>query len=432
MRCQLQKSSKNRPGSSGRLATSARSLGAARFFSIAASASDTSASENAASDAHCAVATERLCHGMVDQPLCRHRASVDRREDHGVDLLSAIAVRNPCSERRSVECGTRVDPWPRPWTALPPGRTTQPANRAATRTRGTSNRTLCRPRQSVGELEGGRALLYPAGMGAVTGIVLTMLQPGGTIALAAGSYYGHKRLLDHLRPWGIVVEEYDQTGAPPAGADLILVEAPSNPMLTMPDFDEAAAHPAPVVCDATLSSPLRLRPLELGCDVSLHSATKVLAGHDDLLAGVACVKDDELYDRLHLTRRLAGLVASADTAWLLERGLKTLEVRLDRMEATATVLAERLDAHPDVVVVRYPGFGFLISFDVVDGEAARRVEIATTAIENATSLGGTRTKLESRHRWEGERCPEGLLRLSVGLESPEVLWADLERALETV
>ena len=132
--------------------------------------------------------------------------------------------------------------------------------------------------------------------------------------------------------------EYDQTGAPPANINLILLEAPSNPMLTMPDFEAAAAHPASVVCDATLASPLRLRPLEHGCDVSLHSATKVLAGHDDVIAGVATVKDDTLFDRLHLTRRLTGLIASADTAWLLERGLKTLEVRFDRMEASARSL----------------------------------------------------------------------------------------------
>ena len=283
--------------------------------------------------------------------------------------------------------------------------------------------------QTLGALEGGRSLLFPAGMGAVTGVVLTMLPPGGTIALAEGAYYGHKQLFDHIRPWGVNVVEYDQSGPPPEGADLILLEAPSNPMLTMPDFEAAAAHPAPVVCDATLASPLRLRPLDLGCDVSLHSATKVLAGHDDLIAGVATVNDDDLFDRLHLTRRLTGLVASADTAWLLERGLKTLEVRLDRMEATARVLAERLAGHPAVTTVRYPGFGFLVSFDVADGEAARCVEIATGMIENATSLGGVRSKLESRHRWEGERCPEGLLRLSVGLEAADALWADLAQAL---
>ncbi len=282
---------------------------------------------------------------------------------------------------------------------------------------------------ALGALEGGRSLLFPAGMGAVTCVVLTMLPPGGTIALAEGAYYGHKQLFDHIAPWGINLIEYDQSGSPPANADLILIEAPSNPMLTMPDFEAAAAHAAPVVCDATLASPLRLRPLDLGCDVSLHSATKVLAGHDDLIGGLATVRDDELFERLHLTRRLTGLVASADTAWLLERGLKTVEVRLDRMEATAGVLAERLASHPAVTTVRYPGFGFLISFDVADGDAARRVEIATQVIENATSLGGVHTKLESRYRWEGERCPEGLLRLSVGLEPPEALWADLEQAL---
>ncbi len=266
-------------------------------------------------------------------------------------------------------------------------------------------------------------------MGAVTGVVLTMLPPGGTLALAEGAYYGHSKLFAHLRPWGVNAVEYDQTGAPPPEADLILIEAPANPMLTMPDFEAAAAHRAPVVCDATLSSPLRLRPLERGCDVSLHSATKVLAGHDDLLAGMITVKDDALYERLHLTRRLTGLVASADTAWLLERGLKTLEVRLERMEATARELADRLQRHPAVTTARYPGFGFLISFDVADGASARRVETGVKAMQNATSLGGTKTKLESRHRWEGDRCPEGLLRLSVGLEPVEALWADLEQAL---
>ena len=96
----------------------------------------------------------------------------------------------------------------------------------------------------LGELDGGRALLYPAGMGAVTGVVLTMLPPGGTIALAAGAYYGHKQLFDHLAPWGIRVAEYDQTGAPPDEADLILIEAPANPLLTMPSFEAAVAHGA--------------------------------------------------------------------------------------------------------------------------------------------------------------------------------------------
>jgi len=283
--------------------------------------------------------------------------------------------------------------------------------------------------EALGALDGGQALLFPSGMAAVTCVVLTMLRPGGTLALAEGAYYGHRTLLDHLAPWSVNVVEFDQTGPPPDEADLILVEAPANPILTMPDLEAAVAHPAPVVCDSTVSSPLRLKPLERGCDVALHSATKILAGHDDVLAGVAVARDPGLRDRLHLTRRLAGLVASADTAWLVRRGLETLATRLDRQESTARTLVPRLEAHPAVATVRYPGFSFLVSFDVADGEAAGRVERAVRTIVNATSLGGTHSKLEARHRWEGDRIPTGLLRLSVGLEDPEALWADLEQAL---
>jgi cystathionine gamma-synthase len=285
--------------------------------------------------------------------------------------------------------------------------------------------------EALGALDGGDALLFPSGMAAVTTVVLTLLRPGAKIALAEGAYYGHRTLLDHLAPWGVHVVEFDQTGPPPVNADLILVEAPANPLLTMPDLEAAVAHPAPVVCDATVSSPLRLRPLELGCDVVLHSATKILAGHDDVVAGVTVTRDEEVRDRLHLTRRLAGIVASADTAWLVRRGLETLETRLDRQEASARVLAERLAGHEAVATVRYPGFSFLLSFDVADGSAAGRVERTVRTIVNATSLGGTRSKLEARHRWEGDRIPTGLLRLSVGLEDPEALWADLEQALAT-
>ncbi len=183
------------------------------------------------------------------------------------------------------------------------------------------------------------------------------------------------------------------------------------------------------MCDSTVASPLRIRPLEHGCDIVVHSATKVLSGHDDLLAGVLVTGDAALRDRLHTTRRLTGMVASADTAWLLQRGLRTLDVRLARQEETARLLAERLRAHPAVTLVRYPGFSFLLSLDVADAEAAGRVERALTSIENATSLGGVKTKLEARHRWEGDRIPSGLLRLSVGLEDADELWADLEQAL---
>jgi cystathionine gamma-synthase len=283
--------------------------------------------------------------------------------------------------------------------------------------------------EALGKLDGGHSLLFPSGTGAATTIVLTMCGPGDTIAVAEGAYYGTSALFEHLGPWGLRYVEFDQTGPPPADAALVWLEAPANPMLTMPDFEAAVAHPAPVVCDSTIATPLGVRPLELGCDVVLHSATKYLGGHDDLIAGSLAVRDSELRERLWHSRRLLGLTPSADTAWLLLRGLKTLEIRVTRQVATATEIAKRLERHPAVKVVRYPGLGGVISFDVADGEAALRVETSLQVIENTTSLGGTRSKIESRHRWEGDRCPSGLLRLSVGLEEPDAIWADLERAL---
>jgi cystathionine gamma-synthase len=283
--------------------------------------------------------------------------------------------------------------------------------------------------EAIGRLEGGRSLLFPSGMGAVTTVLLTLARPGAAVAIAEAAYYGHAQLVRHLEPWGLGLVEFDQTGPPPADADLVLIEAPANPILTMPDFGTATALGVPVVCDATIASPLRIRPLDHGCAISLHSATKVMAGHDDVLAGVVTVRDDDLFLRLHLMRRRIGMVASPDTAFLLQRGLRTLSVRLERQETTARMLAERLAAHPAVATLRYPGFSFLISFDVTDAEAAGRVERAVRVIENATSLGAVRSKLESRHRWEGDRIPPGLIRLSVGLEDPDDLWADLEQAL---
>jgi cystathionine gamma-synthase len=211
---------------------------------------------------------------------------------------------------------------------------------------------------------------------------------------------------------------------------LIWVEAPSNPFLTMPDLEAAAAHPAPVVVDSTVATPILLRPLDHGADFVVHSATKYLAGHDDALLGAVVCRDPHIADELRTFRGRAGIVAAPDAAWLLLRGLKTLEVRVRRQAATAAEIAARLAAHPKVTTVRYPGLGGLISFDVEGGEAARLVETSTRLIENATSLGGTASVMESRRRWEGDRVPAGLLRLSVGLEDPDELWADLGQALE--
>lgn len=282
----------------------------------------------------------------------------------------------------------------------------------------------------LGELDGGTAVLFPSGAGATSALVLSLLKPGDTIALAAGCYFGTGVTFQAFERWGLRYVEFDQTGPPPDGVQLVWVEAPSNPFLTMPDLEAAAAHPAPLVVDATVATPILLRPLEHGADFVVHSATKYLAGHDDALLGAVICRDPGAADELRTFRGRAGIVAAPDAAWLLLRGLKTLEVRVLRQNATAADIAARLAKHPKVQTVRYPGLGGLISFDVAGGEAARLVETSTKLIENATSLGGTTSVMESRRRWEGERVPAGLLRLSVGLEHPDALWADLSQALE--
>jgi len=266
------------------------------------------------------------------------------------------------------------------------------------------------------------------------------------VAVAAGGYWGTVALLrGQLGRWGLQVVSFDQTAAPPQ-ADLIWLEPCSNPLLSFPDLDAAIADAhaagARVVVDNTVLSPLLLRPLEHGADFVLHSATKILAGHHDALLGVVSCAHSQDALTLAAFRTASGIVAAPDPAWLMLRGMKTLAVRVERQSASALELARRLVSHPAVKRVRYPGldndvarryvraFGPLLSFDVVDAERAARVERSLRLIENATSLGGVSSTLEARARWEGERVPPGLLRLSAGLENVEDLWADLCQALE--
>lgn len=293
-----------------------------------------------------------------------------------------------------------------------------------------SGPTVAEAEQALGRLDGGEALLFASGAAASTAIVLALLEPGDSVALAQGAYYGTGVLLDELSRWGVQHVEFDQTGRPPEDADLVWLEAPSNPFLTLPDFEAAAAHRAPVVCDSTAATPLHVKPLDRGCDFALHSATKYLAGHDDALVGAVICRRPQDAERLREFRTRTGSIAAPDVAWLLLRGLATLEVRVARQTESARAIADRLREHPAVSVVRHAGFGGLLSFDVADAAAARRVETATTLIVNATSLGGVTSRMEARARWEGERVPPGLLRLSVGLEDADELWADLEQALE--
>ena len=298
----------------------------------------------------------------------------------------------------------------------------------------------------LGELDGGHAVLFSSGSGATAALVLALLGPGATVAVADGGYWGTVALLEgELGRWGLEVVAFDQTGEPP-NADLVWLEPCANPMMSFPDLDtaigQAHASGALVVVDNTVLSPVLLRPLEHGADFVLHSATKILAGHHDALIGVVVCARPEDHARLQAFRGASGIVAAPDPAWLMLRGMKTLALRVERCSASALELARRLAAHPAVHHVRYPGlgdpvaeryvhaFGPLLSFDVADAAAAAQVERSLTLIENATSLGGVASTLEARARWEPTRVPPGLLRLSAGLEEVEDLWADLAHALD--
>ena len=203
--------------------------------------------------------------------------------------------------------------------------------------------------------------------------------------------------------------EFDQTGPPPEGVDLVAgvaVEPAADPARPR----RSVCPPAPVVVDSTASTPSTFA-LEQGADFVLHSATKFLGGHHDVLLGAVVCKTEDDYEQLLQFRSRSGIVAAPDAAWLLRRSLETLELRMRRHE-NATEITRRLQAHRAVERVRYPGFGELLSFDVAGGaEAAQRVEQSVEAIKNATSLGGTRSVLETRARWEGDRVPENLVRL---------------------
>ena len=229
--------------------------------------------------------------------------------------------------------------------------------------------------------------------------MLALLEPGQTIALAEGGYYGTGVLFDALERWGVRHVEFDQTGPPPDGVDLVWLEAPSNPFLTMPDLEAAAASPARVVVDSTAATPVYLRPLEHGADFALHSATKYLGGHDDVLLGAVACRSAEDAERLREFRGRTGIVAAPDPCWLLSRSLQDA-ARADGAahRDAPTRSPSGCATHPAVEVVRYPGFGGLLSFDVADADAARKVETSLRTIKNATSLGGVESVLESRAR----------------------------------
>ena len=265
-------------------------------------------------------------------------------------------------------------------------------------------------------------------------MLLALLEPGKRLALASGAYWGTPVLAQiELARWGLIVEEFDQTGPAPGDADVVWLEAPSNPLLGAGRRGARGGGPpgALVVVDSTAATPLLLRPLEHGADVAVHSATKYLAGHSDVLLGAAVFRTAPPRDRVASSATRTGIVAAPDAAWLLLRGLRTLAVRVERQSASALELARRLEAHPAVERRPLPGPRRAALVRRRRRRAAEQVERGTTLIRNATSLGGVGA-CSRRGRWEGDRVPPGLVRLSVGLEDVDDLWQDLDQALKNI
>jgi len=310
-------------------------------------------------------------------------------------------------------------------------------------------------------------------MAAVAAVVETLPIPG-RVVIAGDAYNGTRRLLTDVSGRGRLrfrtVDVADTAATLKACAEvverpgrasgdrhqfgehgLLWLESPTNPLLAVADLealtDGAHRLGMDVAVDNTFATPLLQRPLDLGVDVVVHSATKLLAGHSDVLLGVAVTRRDDLLGSLRVRRSLHGAIAGPWEAWLVLRGIRTLSVRLERAQANASELANRLSSHPLVETVRYPGlpdhpghalasrqmrgFGAMVAFDVTGGAVvAEAVVSGVRLVTRGTSLGGVETLIERRGRWPGEEAlPPGLLRLSVGIEDVEDLWRDLDTAL---
>ncbi|WP_244857736.1 trans-sulfuration enzyme family protein [Agromyces archimandritae] len=293
---------------------------------------------------------------------------------------------------------------------------------------------------ALGELEGGRAVSFASGMAAISA-VLDLVPAGGRIVAPRHSYTGTIGQLEDVAARGLAevvfvdIADADAVREAVSGAAMLWIESPTNPALEVADLPritaDAHAAGAVVVVDNTFATPLRQRPIEAGADLVVHSVTKYLAGHSDLVMGAVVAAREEDAAALAARRTLRGGIPSPLDAFLALRGLRTLHVRLDRAEANARELVARLGGHP-ALEVRYPGFGAIVSIVVRGGaEAADAFVAATRLWVHATSLGGVESTLERRRRWAAEPAtiPAGLVRLSVGIEHIDDLADDLLAAL---
>ena len=308
----------------------------------------------------------------------------------------------------------------------------------------------------LGGLDGGRSLAFASGMAAAA-VVFQRLVVGSTIAVPTDPYHGVAGIVaEGERQGRWTVRRLDQADTAAwvdavAECDLVWLESPENPLITVADLPTICSTPRPettiVAVDSTFATPLNQQPLALGADVVMHSATKFIGGHSDLLAGVLTVSRDDLYEEFHERRLLHGASIGAMEAFLTIRGARTMGLRLERAQDNAIELSRRLESHPEISRVRYPGlashpthevaarfmvgFGAMLSFETTgDGARASRVCERVELINHATSLGGVESTMERRAAIAGqERIPPTLIRFSVGCEDVDDLWADLDQAL---
>ena len=311
---------------------------------------------------------------------------------------------------------------------------------------------------ALGALDAGRAVTFASGLAATTAIA-DLVPAGGIVVLSSVTYFGVRNIFERLEARDrlhvrlAAADDTEAVLAAAAGADMVWVESIANPLMVVADVPAIAAgareRGAITVVDATFATPLRQRPLDLGADLVMHSATKLIAGHSDVLLGAVVCRDDAHADFLAAHRHDHGAIPGGLEAFLALRGLRTLAVRLDRAEASASELARRLVAHPHVSNVNYPGLpgnpqheralqvlpngsGSMLSFEVAGTIEQTEAFLAhLRLLTHATSLGGVESLIERRARYAGDAAILGptLCRLSVGIENVEDLWADLDGAL---
>lgn len=316
-----------------------------------------------------------------------------------------------------------------------------------------ANPTWTALEEALGLLEDAETVTFPSGMAAIAALLYSTLKSGDRVLLPSDGYYTVRLFAEkYLLPMGVIVDHCPTSEAATrslAGYRVVWIETPSNPGLDLADIAavvrNAKVAGAMVAVDNTTMTPLGQRPLELGADVLVSADTKALNGHSDVLFGHVSSRNSQLISAVRDWRKIAGAVPGPHEAWLVHRGLETLEVRYSRMCSNAHALAELLARHPKVIAVRYPGLashpahrlsqtqmtngGSLIALTLADKAAAERFIEGCTLMRASTSFGGVHTCAERRARW-GDAVSEGFIRLSVGCEPTEVLCNEVGRALD--